>query len=269
MVAKAPRNPNASGEKLLAQRNGNSSIVRESVPAMADLPVIFGAGSVLAAGGFSWAAFAPGSQIFGRTVRRTGDASTIALTFDDGPNPAITPGLLDLLERYNAKATFFLIGGWVQAAPELAREIAARGHVIGNHTYTHPPLTFCGKWRTRVELKRCDEAIEAATGAKPRWVRPPFGFRNPMLNGIVRASGGAGVVMWSKGAHDWKPQPASRVIQRLRRVKGGDVLLLHDGDHRMLKGDRRNTVEAVEHWLPRWKDAGVRFVTLDDLGKQA
>jgi peptidoglycan-N-acetylglucosamine deacetylase len=115
---------------------------------------------------------------------------------------------------HNAKARFFLIGARVPPVPGIAREIAARGHAIGNHTCTHPWLTFCGKWRTRVELNRCDEAIEAATEKKPRWMRPPFGFRSPMLNGIVCARGGAGVVMWSKWARDWKPQPASAVIPR-------------------------------------------------------
>jgi peptidoglycan-N-acetylglucosamine deacetylase len=236
---------------------------------MEDLPLILGAGTALAAGAFSWGAFAPASQVFGRTIRRTGDESALALTFDDGPNPNVTPRLLDLLDRYKAKATFFLIGAWVRAVPEIAREIAARGHAIGNHTDTHPWLTFCGNQRTRTELDRCDDAIEAATGKKPRWMRPPFGFRSPILNRIVRARGGAGVAMWSRWAWDWKPQAPSAVIRRLANVKGGDILLLHDGDHQMLTGDRRHTVDAVGHWLPRWKDAGLRLATLDDLREQA
>jgi peptidoglycan-N-acetylglucosamine deacetylase len=236
---------------------------------MEDLPLILGAGTALAAGAFSWGAFAPASQVFGRTIRRTGDESALALTFDDGPNPNVTPRLLDLLDRYKAKATFFLIGAWVRAVPEIAREIAARGHAIGNHTYTHPWLTFCGNQRTRTELDHCDDAIEAATGKKPRWMRPPFGFRSPILNRIVRARGGAGVAMWSRWAWDWKRQAPSAVIRRLANVKGGDILLLHDGDHQMLTGDRRHTVDAVGHWLPRWKDAGLRLATLDDLREQA
>ena len=74
--------------------------------------------------------------------------------------------------------------------------------------------------------------------------------------------------MWSRWAWDWKPQPAAKVIRRLAAVNGGDILLLHDGDHRVLNGDREHTVAAVEHWLPRWKDAGIRFVTLDDLSRK-
>lgn len=86
---------------------------------------------------------------------------------------------------------------------------------------------------------------------------------------MVRESGGAGVVMWSKWAWDWKPQESSAVIRRLARVTGGDILLLHDGDHRVLNGDRQHTVDALKHWLPKWKEAGLRFVTLDESREQA
>jgi peptidoglycan/xylan/chitin deacetylase (PgdA/CDA1 family) len=233
---------------------------------MPSLPVLLAAGGACAAAGiFSWGAVAPSSQLFGPTIRRTGDSSAVALTFDDGPNPAVTPSLLDLLGRQNARATFFLIGRHVRAFPALAKEIAERGHTIGNHTDTHPALALLPPRRIAAELDRCDDAIAAATGRMPRWMRPPFGFRGPQLNGVVRARGGAGVVMWSAWARDWKPQPADPVIQRLRRVQGGDIVLLHDGDHRVLEGRRRHTVAALEHWLPRWKDAGIRFVSLDEM----
>jgi len=233
---------------------------------MQTIPALLATGAVCAGSGlFSWAAVAPTSQLFGPTIHRTGDPSTIALTFDDGPNPSATPALLDLLGRHEVKATFFLIGEHVKAAAVLAKEIAARGHTIGNHTQTHPALTFLPPSRIADELDRCDDAIEAATGARPRWMRPPFGFRSPLLDGIVRKRG-AGVVMWSVLARDWKPQPAEPVIRRLRRTRGGDIVLLHDGDHRAMNADRRHTVAALEHWLPRWKDAGIRFVTLDELG---
>ena len=81
----------------------------------------------------------------------------------------------------------------------------------------------------------------------------------------ARCGGGAGVVMWSASARDFRPGPPERVIRSLRRARGGDIVLLHDGDFRVLEGDRRRTVEALEHWLPRWKRAGIRFVTLDEL----
>ncbi|MGD0958041.1 MAG: polysaccharide deacetylase family protein [Candidatus Acidiferrales bacterium] len=233
---------------------------------MEAIPALLVTGGVCAASGvFTWAAVAPSSQLFGRTVRRTGDASAMALTFDDGPNPAVTPLLLDLLDRHSARATFFLLGQHVRAFPALAKEIADRGHTIGNHTETHRRLVFCSSAEIRSAIGRCDEAIEGAMGKKPRWMRPPFGYRGPLLDGAVRRGGGAGVVMWSASARDWRPGPVEQVIRSLRRARGGDIVLLHDGDYRVLEGDRRRTVAALEHWLPRWKDAGIRFVTLDDL----
>src|SRR5580704_2887038 len=123
-------------------------------------PGWFGAGGVCAAAGlFAWGAVAHGSQIFGPTLRRLDDASRMAITFDDGPNPAVTPGVLELLERHNVTATFFLIGQRVRAFPALAREIASSGHAIGNHTETHPSLTFLSSGRIAEELERCDDAI--------------------------------------------------------------------------------------------------------------
>ena len=146
----------------------------------------------------------PSSQLFGPTITRLNDESSIAITFDDGPNPTVTPQILDLFDRHNAKATFFLIGRHVRAFPALAKEIAARGHAIGNHTETHPALTFLSPQQIAEQLNRCDDAILSATGTKPKWMRPPFGFRSPWLDGIVRRRGGAGVAMWSKAARDWR-----------------------------------------------------------------
>jgi peptidoglycan/xylan/chitin deacetylase (PgdA/CDA1 family) len=237
---------------------------------MQSLPAILATGATCAAAGvFSWAAVAPSSQIFGPTIRHTGDATAIALTFDDGPNPAITPNLLDLLDRHKVSATFFVMGRCVRAFPDIAKEIADRGHTIGNHTDTHPALTFLSPRRISDELDRCDDAINSAIGRHTRWMRPPFGFRGPQLNSLIRQRAGMRVVMWSAMAWDWKATDSGSVINHLRRVKGGDIVLLHDGDHRVLDGDRRHTVAALEHWLPRWKDAGIRFKNLDDLYPRA
>ncbi len=222
-----------------------------------------GAVALGGAGVAAWGAVHPQSQLFGPTIRFTGDKNALALTFDDGPNPGVTPGLLNLLDAHEVRATFFLIGRHVRAFPKLSREIAARGHQIGNHTETHPNLALLSPHSIESELNPCREAVSSAVGREPRWMRPPFGFRGPQLGGVVRRLGYSGVVMWSKWAWDWKPQPAAPVIHRLRRVTGGDIVLLHDGDHRTLEGDRHHTVAALAYWLPRWKDAGLRFVTLD------
>jgi peptidoglycan-N-acetylglucosamine deacetylase len=226
------------------------------------------AGALGASATFAWGSVAPSAQLFGPTIRRTGDPSTIALTFDDGPNPSATPVLLDLLDRRRVQATFFLIGARVREQPSLAKDIAARGHALGNHTDSHPALTLLSGRRISEELDRCDDSIESATAQKTRWMRPPFGYRSPGLDRIVRRRGAAGVVMWSMSARDWKVQRAERVIERLRPARGGDIVLLHDGDHRMRNSDRRHTVAALEYWLPRWKDSGIRFLTLDQVQQQ-
>ena len=114
----------------------------------------------------------------------------MAITFDDGPNPSITPTFLDLLARYDARATFFLIGRYARECPELVREVAARGHVVGNHTQTHVNLFRTGPAGTREELRRCQDsiawALATAGGAAPVWFRPPWGLRSPWLGTAAR-----------------------------------------------------------------------------------
>jgi peptidoglycan/xylan/chitin deacetylase (PgdA/CDA1 family) len=233
------------------------------------LPIIFPAAAAAVAGIAAWGAVAPSSELFGPTVRHTDSGRRIALTFDDGPNPAVTPRLLELFDRHSVRATFFLIGKFVRECPGLAQEISARGHLLGNHTDTHPNLFFQSRAGIRDELAQCQVAIAAATHADPPpWMRPPYGYRSPLLGGEVRRAGMQGVVMWSRICWDWKPQPPGRLIARLAhvarpRTARGDIVVLHDGDHRALGGDRHHVVAALEHWLPRWHDAGIEFVTIE------
>lgn len=233
-----------------------------------------------AAGAFAgiaaWGAVSSTSELFGATLHHTPNPSLIALTFDDGPNPACTPELLRLLERHRAVATFFLIGRFARACPELVREIADRGHDTGNHTQTHINLTWLPPARIADELRAGQESICSALGSRqdaaPILMRPPYGYRGPQLWSALRRAGLRGVAMWSLICHDWKPQPAARLIQRLGPVArqkkashGGEVVLLHDGDARQLGADRRHLLVALEHWLPRWRDAGFEFVTMNPL----
>jgi peptidoglycan/xylan/chitin deacetylase (PgdA/CDA1 family) len=230
-------------------------------------PIVVGAAAL--AGSAAWGSVAPSSQIFGPTLRHTNAANKIALTFDDGPNPAVTPRLLELFDRHSVRATFFLIGKFVRQCPGLVQEISLRGHLLGNHTETHANLILQSRRGMRNELERCQGAIALATRtAPPRWMRPPYGYRTPLLNAEVRRAGMQGVVMWSRIGWDWKPQPPERLIARLARVARparslGDIVVLHDGDHRALGGDRQHVVAALEHWLPRWRDAGLEFVTIE------
>jgi len=223
------------------------------------------AAAATAAGLGAWGVAWPTSQLFGRAIARTGRADTLALTFDDGPNPAVTPGLLELLERHHVTASFFLIGRWARAHAALAREISARGHLVGNHTGTHSGTAFLSAARMAAEVRAGAEAIEAATGIRPRWLRPPFGRRGPAMARVAREAGLAGVVMWSRSAHDYRAEPPARVTARLGRARGGDILLLHDGDPARDGADRTNTLAALAQLLPRWKDAGLRMVTPDEI----
>lgn len=220
-----------------------------------------------------WAARHPLSQLYGPTIRFTGRPNTLALTFDDGPNPNCTPRLLDLLDRYHARATFFMIGKYVRRDPGLAREVAARGHLVGNHTEAHPSLLWLSPAQIENELRRCEEALDSALGAARKasagkWMRPPYGSRGPQLQSVVRRMGFDGVVMWSLMGFDWQPQPKEKLIRRLASAhwdlggaRGGDMIVLHDGWSRAWNADRQHLLQALEHWLPRWREANVEFVT--------
>jgi peptidoglycan-N-acetylglucosamine deacetylase len=231
------------------------------------------------AGITSYAAVNARSQLFGPTVRQTDSARQLALTFDDGPNPNCTPRLLELLGRYNAGATFFVVGKFARECPGLLKEIAARGHLLGNHTDTHPNLFFCGPEETHQELLRCSHAIQQAAWAAPTWFRPPFGYRSPWLWELVHRQG-MRTVLWTILAGDWRPQPVDWLISRLQPIaqhaqtnltgaKGtapssrGDILCLHDGNFRQQNADRARTLATLEYWLPRWRDLGLEFVTMN------
>ena len=233
--------------------------------------IAIGAGALAAAGVAFYGAQIPTAQIYGRTVcREPGAGRKLCLTYDDGPNPAWTPQLLDLLDEHDAKATFFLIGKWSEREPDLIREVVARGHAIGNHTFTHPTMPAKSDERIREELDACREAVEAAgvtfsSIAGRMLMRPPYGRRRPGTLRVLKEKGYLGIT-WSITGYDWRPHTTARAItRRCLKAGPGDIILLHDGFDRDPSFDRHRSVETTKNLLEHYRPQGYDFVTVPEL----
>jgi peptidoglycan-N-acetylglucosamine deacetylase len=224
----------------------------------------------LAVGGCAYAALWPESQIFGSTLVSPQRSGELALTFDDGPNPAWTPQLLETLAKHRVKATFFLVGKYAEAEPYLTRYIAESGHVIGNHSWSHSNLALTSPKRVREELLRTKHLLEEITGSAVRFFRPPYGARRPDVLMAARDLG-MDPVLWNAMTSDWKEPSAQRIVDRLSarvdalgRRGGSATVVLHDGGHLSPGADREASVLAAEKLIQRYM--GVRrFVTAEYL----
>jgi peptidoglycan/xylan/chitin deacetylase (PgdA/CDA1 family) len=233
--------------------------------------VVSGSCGAIAASVAGYQSMAPTGQWYGRTF--TGlkpGARQLALTYDDGPNDPHTLRLLEVLARHNVKATFFLIGRYVKQRPDIARELVRAGHVVGNHTFSHPNLIFASARETAIQLRDCERALSDAVGQHSRLFRPPFGGRRPATLKIARALD-LEPVMWNVTGWDWKGKPADYVGRKMiQQIRGGDVILLHDGSHQSFGADRSETVIATDRLIARYKSEGYQFVTVPEMmGKQA
>ena len=227
---------------------------------------LIGAGVVAAAGATAYQAMAPSAQWYGATfVSGPRGSKRIALTYDDGPNDPHTYRLLEVLEKHGARATFFLIGRYVEQRPEIVREVVKAGHAIGNHTFTHPNLAVASVVQNRLQMEECQRAILEVTGETPRLFRPPFGGRRPATLKIARSLG-LEPVMWNVTSYDWQVPPAEKIVKTcVRQMRGGDVILMHDGSHRALGADRSQTMLATGMLLERYQAAGYEFVTVGEM----
>src|SRR5437867_2003550 len=209
-------------------------------------------------------------QWYGKTftgIRR--GSKQLALTYDDGPNDPHTLRLLEVLAKHNVKATFFLIGLYVERRPNIVREVVTAGHIVGNHTFSHPNLVFASAPQSRTQLQECQQAITRAIGQHSPLFRPPFGGRRPETLRIARSLGLL-PVMWNVSAQDWKGYSADEIKQRIRRqLRGGDVILLHDGSHIDMGVDRSQTILATDLLIPEAKSEGFEFVTIPEMMKTA
>jgi peptidoglycan/xylan/chitin deacetylase (PgdA/CDA1 family) len=233
-----------------------------------ELAIGAGAAGILAATCVN-GALRPQSQLFGRTLIAGNDPREVAFTYDDGPNDACTESLLELFDRHNAKATFFMIGRFVRQRPDLARQVHAAGHLVGNHTMTHPWLAWQSARRIREELRGCQHALEDALGAPVHYFRPPHGARRPA---VFREAAQLGLttVQWNAMGQDWTPTSAERIVAHIdtgmtrarNRGKGANILL-HDGYDVAMGADRNATVKATGLLLQRFAQDGSRVVTVD------
>lgn len=209
----------------------------------------------------------PRSGLLGPNVVRLPAAAArcgeVCLTFDDGPDAEITPRLLDILDQYNAKASFFCIGERAAALPDLTREIVRRGHSIENHTHRHPYcFSFYGISRLRREVETAQRAIVALTGQIPVFFRAPAGFRNVLLDPVLVRLG-LRYVSWTRRGRDGTSRNAALVLARLTRdLAPGDILLLHDGRQRATLAEESVVLVVLPALLKRLRVHGFSSVTL-------
>jgi peptidoglycan/xylan/chitin deacetylase (PgdA/CDA1 family) len=232
-------------------------------------PILIAAAATALGGTLTHAALGAGSQLFGPTLIAGRNPRQAALTYDDGPNDAATEALLDILAAHRARATFFLIGRFVRQRPQLARHVLAAGHLVGNHTETHPWLHTKSDAVIRAELSACNQALEDALGAPVRYFRPPHGARRPAVLRIARELG-LTTVQWNVMARDWQPigpdailANIARGMDRCRRSGVGANILLHDGSDRAFGTPRPDTLAVTATLLDRFAAQGIQPVTID------
>ncbi len=211
-----------------------------------------------------WAVRGRSSSVFGPSVwRGPRDHRRLALTFDDGPSES-TPEVLGMLDRHGARATFFQCGRNVERLPSVARSVAAAGHEIGNHAYSHAPLYLRSAAFIESEVGRAQEAIAKATGCEPRLFRAPYGAR---WFGVARAQKRFRLmgVMWTAIARDWKRSPARIARGLLHAARNGAIFCLHDGRELLPDPDISATLEALGRLLPELRVRGYEFTTVSEL----
>ncbi len=183
----------------------------------------------------------------------------IALTFNNNPHPTQTKRILDILDTYGVKATFFMIGVNVQNYPDVAREVLDRGHEVGNHTYSHSHLNQMGTGRLSEELEKCEDVLEDLCEYRPHLFRPPEGY---ISDGVMECAeqGDYSLVLWSVDTRDWEVKSANHIVETvLSKVKAGDIILMHDYVY------QSKTPEALEILLPKLLALGYEPVTVGEL----
>ncbi|MET8583652.1 polysaccharide deacetylase family protein [Streptomyces collinus] len=184
----------------------------------------------------------------------SGRGRRMMLTYDDGPNPAYTPHILDTLAKYRVRAMFFVCGECVVDNKELLARMADEGHVVGNHTWTHPLLTSLGRGEIRSEMERTSDVIEDAYGERPQWFRAPYGAWNRAAFQLG-AEMGMEPMAWTVDTTDWETPGTGIIVDRVESgAAPGVVVLSHDAG-----GDRSQSVHAIREYLPYLLDSGYQL----------
>jgi peptidoglycan/xylan/chitin deacetylase (PgdA/CDA1 family) len=208
----------------------------------------------------------PRNALIGANLRRLPPESAarreIAITFDDGPDPEVTPRVLEILARHGARCTFFCVGDQVRAHAALCREIVRRGHTVENHSGHHPETFMLLGWRgMQREVDDGQAAIVEATGVAPRFFRAPLGFRSPLLDPILHKRG-LTLASWTRRGFDTNTQPGKVVKRLTRNLAAGDILLLHDHHSAITPQGTPGVLESLPRVLEALERAGLRAVTL-------
>ncbi len=181
----------------------------------------------------------------------------LAISFDAAWGGSQTPALLDILDQYGVKTTFFLVGIWVERYPELVKEMVARGHEIGNHSTTHPQMTKLSEDKIREELKITSDRVEQLTGVRPTLFRPPYGDYDNKVVAVSRAEGYE-CVQWNVDSLDWKNRGVQDLVrQATKSNKPGDIVLFHN--------DSQYIVDALPTILKAYQDAGFTIIPVSEI----
>ena len=184
----------------------------------------------------------------------------IALTFDDGPHPAYTPRILDILKQYGVPATFFAVGENVEAYPEIVSRIQREGHELGNHTFHHARISEMNEAEIREEILRCKRSIEKLTKESLHYFRPPEGVCDPRLKTICEELDMT-IILWSVDTRDWAHTPREEIVKNVKEnTKNGSIILMHD-----FIGKKSPTPDALKIMLPMLRELGYDFVTVSQL----
>ncbi len=184
----------------------------------------------------------------------------IALTFDDGPSPGYTQAILGVLRHYHVRATFFMLGIWVQRYPDLARAVVADGHAVGDHTWNHPDLTGLSASQVRWQLTRTRSIIQKITGVVPYLFRPPYEAFNRQILDIAHSLK-LSTILWNIDPSDWARPGVSVIINTvLTNAQNGSIILMHDGG-----GNRSQTVKALSTIIEHLQHRGFTFVTIPQM----